>query len=82
MRQIYPETGESLVFSLKSLIPIYLLRPFVYSLTYRIKEGIEDNNLEIKWKMCRPMRQLRNETGESLAIFQNTYKEFFLFTNF
>ena len=25
--------------------------------------------MEIKWKKCWPMRQIRHETGESLAIF-------------
>ena len=34
----------------KTLIQLYLLRSFLYSLTYCIKEGIEDNNLEIKFK--------------------------------
>ena len=29
--------------------------------------------MEIKWKNCFPMRQLRPETWESLAIFQNTF---------
>ena len=34
----------------KTVIQLYLLRSFLYSLTYCIKEGIEDNNLEIKFK--------------------------------
>ena len=34
----------------KTLIQLYLLRLFLYSLTYCIKEGIKDNQLEIKWK--------------------------------
>ena len=69
MRQIQPETGEYLVCFFKTLIQLYLLRSFLYSLTYCIKEDIEDNNLEIKRKKCWPMRQIRPETGESLAIF-------------
>ena len=48
MRQIQPETGEYLVFFIKTLIQLYLLRSFLYSLTYCTKEGIEDNDLEIK----------------------------------
>ena len=83
MRQIHPETGESLVLFFKTLIQLYLLRLFIYSLTYCIKEGIEDNHLDIKWKMCQSIRQIRPGTGESLAIFQNTnIKLFFVCTNF
>ena len=67
----------------KTLIQLYLLRSFLYSLTYCTKEVIEDNNLEIKWKKCRSMRQLRPETGESLAVFQNTNKNLYvLCTNY
>ena len=68
-------------------IQLYLLRSFIYSLAYCIKEGIEDNSLEIKWRKWWSMRQLRPETGESLAISQNTNKTLFglctnLFTYF
>ena len=70
MSQIHPETGEYLVFSLKTLIQLYLLHPFLYSLTYCIKEVIKG---KIFWglneKKCRPMRQLWPETGEPLATF-------------
>ena len=41
MRQIQPETGESLVFFFKTLIQLYLLCLFIYSLTYCIKEVIK-----------------------------------------
>ena len=61
-----------------TLIQLYLLRSFIYSLTYCIKEGIWENNLEIKWKMCRSMRQLCTEIGESLAIFQNTNRRLYV----
>ena len=62
----------------KKLIQLYLLCSFIYSFTYCIKESIKDNNFEIKWIKCRSMRQLRPETGESLAIFQNTDKKLFV----
>ena len=100
-------------------IQLYLLRSFLYSLTYCIKEVIngkifrwltlkvlayeaatawnrvipcriltfliklylvllngskrlsEVRYFEIKW-ICRPIRQIQPETGESLALFQNT----------
>ena len=68
MRQIQPETGESLVF-FKTTIQLYLLRLFPYYLTYCNKEGNDDNNLDIKLRMFWPMRQIRPETGEPLAIF-------------
>ena len=48
MSQIHPETGEHLVFFFKTLIQLYFLRLFLRFLIYSIKEGIEDNNLEIK----------------------------------
>ena len=40
MRQIRPETGESLAIFFKTLIQLYVLRSFLYSLTYFIKEVI------------------------------------------
>ena len=43
-----PGAVESRVSLFKTLIQLYLLRSFLYSLTYCIKEGIKDNNLEIK----------------------------------
>ena len=67
----------------KALIQLYLLRSFLYYLTYCIKECIKDNNLEIKWKKCQSMRQVRPERGESLAIFQNTNKNLYvLYANY
>ena len=59
-------------FSFKTLIQIYLLHSFIYSLTYCIKEGIENNSLKIKWKKCRSMRQLRTKAGGSLCNFFKT----------
>ena len=51
----------------------YLLRPFVYSLTYCIKEFIKVKIFRrLNEKRCLPMRQLWPETGECLATFQNT----------
>ena len=41
MRQIHPETGETIVF-FKTLIQLYLLRSNIYSLTYYIKEVITE----------------------------------------
>ena len=81
MRQIHTETGESLVLFFKTLMQLYLLCSFPYSLTYCIKEGIEDNNLENKQKKCRPLRQLHPETGEYLALFQNTNKKLIVLCN-
>ena len=69
MRHIQPETGESLAFFFKILIQLYLLRSFHYSLNYCIKEVIKGKIFGILNKKVRPMRQLRPETGESLAIF-------------
>ena len=48
IRQIQPEAGESLVFFFKTLIQLYLLRSFLYSLTYGIKEV---NNGKIFWRL-------------------------------
>ena len=54
----------------KILIQLYFLCSYIYSLTYCIKEVIK---CKIFWrlnkKMCRSMRRLRPETGESLTIF-------------
>ena len=47
IRQIQPETGESLVF-FKTLIQLYLFRSFPYSLTYCIKEVIKS---KIFWRL-------------------------------
>ena len=55
----------------KILIQLYLLRSFLYSLTYFIKEVIKG---KIFWRLnlkCWSMRQLWSETEESLAMFQN-----------
>ena len=41
MRQIQPETGESLVIFFKTLIKLYLSFLFIYTLTYCIKEVIK-----------------------------------------
>ena len=38
--------------------------------------------LEIKWKKCRRMRQLRPETGESLVFFFKTLIKLYLFCLF
>ena len=46
--QIQPETGESIVFFFKTLIQLYLLRSFFYSLTYCIKEVIKS---KIFWRL-------------------------------
>ena len=43
MRHLRPETGGSLVICFKTLIQLYLLYLFIYSLTYCIKEGINGN---------------------------------------
>ena len=78
-----PETGESLVFFFKTLIQLFVLRWFLYSLDYCIKEVIKG---KIFWilneKKCWPMRQLRPETGESLEICLNTLIQLYLFCLF
>ena len=48
MRQIQREIGEYLVFFFKRLIQLYLLRYFLYSLTYCIKEVIKG---KIFWRL-------------------------------
>ena len=56
----------------KILIQIYLLRSFLYYLTYCIKEVINGN---IFWRFNLEVLaygQLRPETGVYLAMFQNT----------
>ena len=116
IRQIQPETWEYLAICFKMLIQLYLLRSFLYSLTYCIKEVIngkifwrlnfkvlayeaatawnrgipckiwnfliklylvllneskmfsEVRSFEIKW-ICRPIRYIQPETGESLVSF-------------
>ena len=67
---------------IKILIQLYLLRSFLYSLTYCIKEVIEG---KIFWRLnenCWPMRQLRPETGESLAIFSKHWSNCICFVYF
>ena len=72
MRQIQPETGEYLVFfqNTNPIIFVTFISLF-YDLLYQ--RGYQRLDiLEIKREKFRSMRQLRPETGESLAIFQNT----------
>ena len=45
--QIQPETGESLVF-FKTLIQLYLLHSFLYSVTYSIEDVIKGKNF---WRL-------------------------------
>ena len=83
MRQIQPEGEERIVFFFKTLIQLYLLRSFLYSLTYCIKEVIYGKifwrlNVKNGW----PMRHLRPETGESLAILFKTLIQLYLFCLF
>ena len=66
----------------KTVIQLYLLRSFLYSLTYCIKEGIKDSNFEIKWKKCQSMRQLRPETGEFLVFSFKALIQVYLLRSF
>ena len=65
----------------KTLIQLYLLRSFLYSLTYCIKEGIEDNNLEIKWKSVGLWGKYGLKQGNSLQFFK-TLIQLYLFCLF
>ena len=81
IRQIHPETGESLVF-FQNTNPIIFVMLFIYYLNFCIKEGIKGNILDIKWKKCWPMRHLRPETGESLVIFSKHWSNCICFVYF
>ena len=62
----------------KILIQLYLLRSFLYYLTYYIKEVI---NGKIIWRLNKkywPVRQLRLEQGNPLKIFK-TLIQLYLF---
>ena len=78
MRQLRPETGETLVTIFKTLIQLYLFCLFLYYLTYYTKEGIKGNIFGNSTKNCWPKMQLRPETGESPAIFKSTNKIVFV----
>ena len=72
MRQIYPETWESLVFFFKTLIQLYLLCSFFYSMTYYIKEVIKGN---IFWRLIEKVLAYEEATdrnrGTPLNFSQN-----------
>ena len=73
MRQIQPETGEYLVFFFKTLIQLYLLRSFLYSLTHCTKEVIKGKIfLEIKWKRADLWGSYGLKKANPLQFFQNT----------
>ena len=78
MRQQRPETEESLGIFFKTLIQLYLFSLLIYSLTYCIRAGIKANIFGDEMKKCRPMRQLRPQTGELLANFKN-HQSIFIF---
>ena len=68
MRQIQRETGESLVFFQNTnpklcIMIIYLFFDLLDQRGYQ-----RWNLLDISWKKCRAMWQLRPETGKSLVI--------------
>ena len=67
----------------KTLMQLYLLRSFLYSLTYCIKEVIKG---KIFWRLnkkkCRPIRQLRPKTGQSLVLVKNNDLIVFVLFNF
>ena len=65
MMQIQPETGESLVLILKRLIQLYLLRLFIYSLTYCIKEVI---NCKIFWRLNEKKSVYEAATDRNMGI--------------
>ena len=79
MRQIQPETGEYLVFFFKTLIQLYLLRSFLYSLTYCIKEVIKG---KIFWRLNEKSAGLWGsyslKQGNPLQFFQ-TLIQLYLF---
>ena len=71
MRQINPETGESIVF-FQNTNPIIFVTfvSLFFDLLYQ--RGYQwQSRLNRIWIKCRSMRQLRPEKGESLANFQN-----------
>ena len=73
MRQIQTEKGESLFF-FQNTNPILFVIFISYCFDLLYQRGYQRYDfLEIKWKKCRPMRQLRPETGGiSCNFFQNT----------
>ena len=74
--QIQPETREYLVFFFKTLIQLFLLRSFLYSLTYCIKEGIKDNNLEINWKSADLWGSYGLKQGNPLQFFKTLIESY------
>ena len=66
MRQLLPETGDTLVI-FQNTDPIIFVLFFSSFLTYRIKESIKGNIFGHHIQNCWPMRQLQPETGEFLA---------------
>ena len=83
IRQIQPETKESLVSFFKILIQLYLLCSFLYSLTYCIKEVI---NGKIFWRLKEKMLALEAATawirGISCNFFFKTLILLYLFCLF
>ena len=65
MRQIQPETGEFLIKIFKTLIQLYLLCSFFYSLTYFIKEVIKG---KIFWILNEKVPAYEAATGQNRGI--------------
>ena len=64
--------GNPLQF-LKSLIKLYFYCLLLHIFHYLIKEVIKGNtSVYVVCKICRPLRQLQPETGESLDFFEST----------
>ena len=79
-----PKTGQSLVSFYKTLIQLYLLRSFLYSFTYCIKEVIKGR---IFWILNEKSAGLCGryglKQGNPLQSFQNTNKKLYvLCTNY
>ena len=66
----------------KSLIQLYLLHSFLYSLAYYIKEVIKGKIFWILNVKVTALRQLRPETGEYLAICFKTLIQLYCFFHF
>ena len=71
MRQIQPETLVSLENIWNHWSNHICFVSFLVFLLNVSKRLSKVKYFEIKW-ICWPMRQIQTETGESLAIFQNT----------
>ena len=74
IRQIQPEAGKHLVLFFKILIQLYLLRSYLYSLTYCIKEFIND---KIFWRLKLKVLAYEADTAWNRGIPCNFSKHCF-----